>query len=513
MLSTLPAQSHFLTNKDCMEAFGYFDVDDTGRMEYEEMQTACNTMLAPAELDFSDWEGTTFTPRVFRQFVEFLHRQCPQYNVAGNLMKFIRENREAKDDDGVDLTDRALRKLFDAYDTDGTGEFSIMEMYKLFCLLKIPLELLFAQRGAMDGSCEFDEFCAILREINQQHPEVDVDDKIMGVVAGLGDGTPELPEDDPDLENDPAEEEDPDPEPPTKKALLVGINYVGSDCELGGCINDVRNHLRVLIENFGFAEENILLLTEDQDDDSKLPTAAIIRDGIQWLISDASEGDFLFFAYSGHGSQLPDKEGVEPDGKNEILCPLDLQEDWYANSISDNYLHDVFFNQLPDGVRCLCVYDCCHSGTMTDLSCTKDITPPGADVDVEEGAVDRFLAPVDDIQGEIDCARQAAADAGITRRQRSPEGLESKLVWTISGCQDNQTSADATIGGVRQGAMTWSLLESLQEGGTKGPWHLRYERLLSMMRKKLTEKRFSQRPAMGSTREELFGRYYLANKP
>jgi len=62
--------------------------------------------------------------------------------------------------------------------------------------------------------------------------------------------------------------------PPTKKALLIGINYSGTANELGGCINDVRSEMRVLTNVFGFPQENVLLLTEDQNDSSKLPTCA-----------------------------------------------------------------------------------------------------------------------------------------------------------------------------------------------------------------------------------------------
>jgi len=271
--------------------------------------------------------------------------------------------------------------------------------------------------------------------------------------------------------------------------------------------------MKVLIENYGFSEDNILMLTEDQDDDSKLPTAENIRNGFTWLLDGASGGDFLFFAYSGHGSQLPDKTGNEPDGKNEILCPLDLQDDWYANSISDDYLNDVFFNQLPDGVRCLLVYDCCHSGSMTDLSCTRDLTPPGDDCDVgDQGG--RFLQPPDDITAAIDECRETAQSNGCLKRgvTRDLDGFSGKRLWTISGCQDNQTSADATIGGLRQGAMTWALLEALTEGGKNGPWTYQYDNLIATMRKKLKAKRFSQVPALCTTDAMLLPRLYLGKK-
>ena len=44
-----------------------------------------------------------------------------------------------------------------------------------------------------------------------------------------------------------------------KKALLIGINYVGSEYELSGCINDVKNVRQFLTDNCKFSSSNIKL--------------------------------------------------------------------------------------------------------------------------------------------------------------------------------------------------------------------------------------------------------------
>jgi len=281
-------------------------------------------------------------------------------------------------------------------------------------------------------------------------------------------------------------------------------NYKNTSSELGGCINDVINEKAMLIDHFGFSEENIKMLTEDEEDEANWPRAQPIRDGLDWLIDGAAEGDFLFFAYSGHGSQLPNRDGTEPDGKNEILCPLDLTDDWYANSIPDDYLNDIFFDKLPTGVRCVIMYDCCHSGSMTDLGVTRDLVPPSDEL----GVKDRFLDPPQEIQ---DAIKEAAGACECSTRDigPGPRSFEGKMLWTISGCQDHQTSADATIGGQRQGAMTWALLESLGEGGQGGAWTYRYENLVNTMRRKLKQRGFSQVPALCSTDEQLLNHFYL----
>mmetsp|Transcript_61359 Transcript_61359/g.146165 ORF Transcript_61359/g.146165 Transcript_61359/m.146165 type:complete len:518 (-) Transcript_61359:32-1585(-) len=513
--SKLAGQSHFLSARDCIEAFKLFDADDTGKLEYAEMQEAMNTMLAPAEVDISSWEGQAFTPSRFRSLVEWLQRTYPQFHVAKNLMQYVRDNRGSKDEDAEAITDREILKIFKFFDQDDSGTLGIWELMRLWSKLQLPYHLILDERS-MDGSVTLEELGEMLRKINEEHDDLDIDEKINAFVAELGgDDKPELPEEvDPD--NDPAAADDDEDDPPNKKALLIGINYVGTDCELGGCINDANNQFRVLTEQFGFDEANIRVMTDESPDELK-PTAQNIRDSLDWLVDGAEEGDYLFFAYSGHGSQLPAQGGSEPDGRNEILCPLDLQEDWWANSIADDYLYEVFYKRVPDGVRCLCVFDCCHSGTMADLSCTRGafeypgLAESGVDGDDRPG---RFLPPPPDQEEEIAAAAAEAQDAGVAQRDVTyPEDANRDLIWTISGCQDDQTSADAFIDGQRQGACTWALISCLEEGGETGPWHFRYERLLEKMRKKLRKGGYSQIPAMACTEEPLFQRYYMANKP
>ena len=46
----------------------------------------------------------------------------------------------------------------------------------------------------------------------------------------------------------------------TKRAVLIGINYVGQKGELSGCHNDVGNIKEYLMETQGFKESNIITL-------------------------------------------------------------------------------------------------------------------------------------------------------------------------------------------------------------------------------------------------------------
>jgi hypothetical protein len=109
-----------------------------------------------------------------------------------------------------------------------------------------------------------------------------------------------------------------------KRALLVGINYLGTDGELKGCLNDVARMRRCLVGRFGFDEADIRVLA-DADPSTPPPTGANIRLELERLVAGARPGDALFFHYSGHGLQLPAETGEDDDtGYDECIVPCDL---------------------------------------------------------------------------------------------------------------------------------------------------------------------------------------------
>jgi len=302
--------------------------------------------------------------------------------------------------------------------------------------------------------------------------------------------------------------------PPIKKALLIGINYIGTSNELGGCINDVRSEWKTLTNAFGFPEENIMLLSEDQNDSSKLPTCANMRKGLRWLLDGVQAGDQLFFAYSGHGAQVADASCEEEDGQDECLCPLDCVEPggWPKNLILDDELNELFTNQLPEGVKCLCIYDCCHSASMEDLSCTFQLrSETGAAAKADSGGnrdiKGRFMPPPEHAQRDLAAVREKQVTQDAKPRklaENTGSGSKQKLM-VISGCQDNQTSADATINGKRQGALTWALMKALMEHD----YVMSYDDLLVAVRANLRAGGYTQIAALSSTCESNFADRYL----
>lgn len=84
-----------------------------------------------------------------------------------------------------------------------------------------------------------------------------------------------------------------------RKALLIGINYFGQKGQLRGCINDARNLSSYLNQSFGYAREDMVILTDDQQNPMSQPTKANILRAMHWLVKDAQPNDSLFFHYSG----------------------------------------------------------------------------------------------------------------------------------------------------------------------------------------------------------------------
>jgi len=149
----------------------------------------------------------------------------------------------------------------------------------------------------------------------------------------------------------------------TRRAVMIGINYVGHDQgELSGCHNDVLNMKKYLMDVYGFEEENIVILMDDDIHTS--PTKMNILDAYKQIIDDSEDGDAIFLHYSGHGTKLHDESGDEDDGYDEALVPLDYQS---AGMILDDDLFDILIEPLPSGVHMVSLMDCCHSGTILDL--------------------------------------------------------------------------------------------------------------------------------------------------
>src|SRR3569833_563332 len=88
-----------------------------------------------------------------------------------------------------------------------------------------------------------------------------------------------------------------------RKALLIGINYFSQRGQLRGCIYDVRNMASYLVEHFGYKREDMVILTDDQQNPMSQPTKQNILRAMHWLEKDARSNDSLFLHYSGKSQE------------------------------------------------------------------------------------------------------------------------------------------------------------------------------------------------------------------
>eukprot|EP00798_Chlamydomonas_sp_ICE-L_P019940 gene19940-26648_t len=145
-----------------------------------------------------------------------------------------------------------------------------------------------------------------------------------------------------------------------KKAVLVGCNYPGTNAALNGCINDVHGMAKMLKTYFGFSDSDMTIMV-DTDKSTLQPTGKNIKAELVKMVSGAADGDILFFHFSGHGTQIPSDNDDEEDGKDEAICPTDM------NIIADDDLRIIFspLSKQPN-TKFTMIADCCHSGTILD---------------------------------------------------------------------------------------------------------------------------------------------------
>jgi len=231
-----------------------------------------------------------------------------------------------------------------------------------------------------------------------------------------------------------------------KKALLVGINYLGTPYELTGCIDDTTR-MKVLLSSHGFNDFKILT-----DLTSTKPTKINILNELKKLVVNAKSGDTLFFYYSGHGSYTYDANNDETDGRDETLISSDLQ------AVLDDELKTILQNHLSREITIIGMFDSCHSGTILDLKYNY----------LDSNNYDNYLEnnKVSECQGNV---------------------------IMISGCMDSQTSSEALIQNKAQGALTWSFIDCIN----KTP-NCSWRELLKSMRVSLKNNGFTQIPQLST---------------
>lgn len=221
--------------------------------------------------------------------------------------------------------------------------------------------------------------------------------------------------------------------PPVRRAVLIGINQYKTDdfMDLRGAVNDVDTMREILLTRFGFLPENIVVLVDEN------ATRAAILDALALLVEQTQPEDFVYFHYSGHGSQVEDLNGDEKDdNRDETILPHDARTGEITD-ITDDELGAVL-SQLR-AKKALIVLDSCHSGTATrGLLATRSVPP--------------------DTRIELYRAQQSKV---MTRAIVQLDTPERYVLFT--GAASHQSALDGPLEGTYHGFFTYALAKGLGE--------------------------------------------------
>lgn len=221
-------------------------------------------------------------------------------------------------------------------------------------------------------------------------------------------------------------------DPAGKYAVLVGIDdYPGTGSDLTGPVDDARLVGEVLMQEYGFPQENILMLTDAQ------ATRPGIANAIVRHLGQAGEDGVAVFFYSGHGTRVGENVGLRG--------PLDPEEDgqddgiyiYGYNSESSIILDEEIGYLLAqlDAGRILMAIDACFSGTisrapgvqakLTDLNTIDaDFRMPKTFISDDLGDGIGFGSGVEGL---------AAALSNPDRHILMASSSEEQVSWTVGG--------------------------------------------------------------------------------
>lgn len=145
-----------------------------------------------------------------------------------------------------------------------------------------------------------------------------------------------------------------------RHALLIGINsypYVAG-ARLAGARNDVVRVGRLLRDRFGFPDDHLLLLVDEE------ATQAAIRAAFEELLGRVGREDSVVCFYSGHGSRLAAPERSE--GWLESIVPHDSGRGEHPNRDIADVEIDRWVQRLNETTpHVTLIFDCCYSGSVT----------------------------------------------------------------------------------------------------------------------------------------------------
>ena len=224
------------------------------------------------------------------------------------------------------------------------------------------------------------------------------------------------------------------------------------------------------------------MLRDDTGNSKQKPTKNNIISSIYSVIAQCKKEQGVrevWIHYSGHGSNIGDVDGDEADSLDECIVP----SDWEQNGIISDDVLQYYLRFIPSRVKCLCLFDSCHSGTVLDLQYTY-----------------------------------SAEDSSDSSWVEKNNKILNNNIILISGSKDDQLSNDIWFDDERymyyfkepqfMGAMTASFLLSLD----RFKYTITLKDLVREMRNFMTENSYLQTPQLSSSKQYDLSMYLSVDK-
>jgi metacaspase-1 len=248
----------------------------------------------------------------------------------------------------------------------------------------------------------------------------------------------------------------------TALSLHIGLNevnpdhYDGWDGKLVACEFDA-NDMEALAESQGYTTKKLL---------TKEATADSVSQAVADAGSELEDNGILFLTYSGHGGQVPDGNSEEEDRMDETWVLYDRQ-------LVDDELYTLW-SQFKPGTRIVVLSDSCHSGSV--VRALPDIIQPQA-LARNGGGPPAMKAMPEELEKKVYERNRELYDTVQKSTTAYDQSEIGATVLLISGCQDNQTSAD----GERNGLFTQTLKSVWDEGQFKGNYRGFWKKIVKDM--------------------------------
>lgn len=240
---------------------------------------------------------------------------------------------------------------------------------------------------------------------------------------------------------------------PQGLALTIGLNsvdpahYGGWSGELRACEADAEDMTEIATSK-NFTVKTLL---------TSAATRARVMTEISQTATVLKPGDIFMLSYSGHGGQLPDRNEDELDNMDETWCLYDGQ-------LVDDEIYNLL-GKFVAGVRILVFSDSCHSGTVTKQAyyqgtvASRSATPTTTEVKYRYMPNSIILRTYRQNKTFYDPILQ-------DQTLKDSRDAVRASVLLISGCQDNQLSADGNFNGL----FTGNLLRVWNNGQFQGDY-------------------------------------------